>query len=358
MGLPHIRGMSNIISRRITRLTFFFPSIPPSLFLQRFPLRRHYNLASPNSVSPNLASSPAPTDEGLTPRDSPTENPIDANSSVDAHSSDPPSPPMQHPFDRAFIHSLSDSMHYSPSDNSLFNPNSILRDPSKALAYELPHSFHTSTSFNRGPRSNSLFDDLSHDHYSISHPPKPPISQHTLDNRPPFEVDINAPAKQSHLLSQIRSNSISVGPYGTGSSLPESQQVAVKGLPLAFFGCSRARSSDKSLFLLVALQIQAQQVAAANAHAQAQALLNNLPPNLSSRDYMIALQQVQQAQNLASQVGSPLPNLLQSTPPVVSTIPGGLGNLAGTTTAPLAQEEISTIFVVGFPDDMQVRLRN
>ncbi|KAG8924650.1 hypothetical protein FRC00_004881, partial [Tulasnella sp. 408] len=86
-----------------------------------------------------------------------------------------------------------------------------------------------------------------------------------------------------------------------------------------------------------------QQLQASNA---AQTLLANLPPNVNPRDYILALQQLQN-QNIAAQLGGQIPNL---------NLQNLAANLAGAnSSAPTNQEEISTIFVVGFPDDMQER---
>lgn len=69
----------------------------------------------------------------------------------------------------------------------------------------------------------------------------------------------------------------------------------------------------------------------------------------------MVLQQVQNAQQLAAQLNGQS-NLLANAASLLPSLQG-LGNLAGTAaSAPTNQEEISTIFVVGFPDDMQVRL--
>lgn len=87
---------------------------------------------------------------------------------------------------------------------------------------------------------------------------------------------------------------------------------------------------------------QQQQLQASNA---AQTLLANLPPNVNPRDYILALQQLQN-QNIAAQLGGQIPNI---------NLQNLAANLAGAnSSAPTNQEEISTIFVVGFPDDMQV----
>ncbi|KIO30984.1 hypothetical protein M407DRAFT_68388, partial [Tulasnella calospora MUT 4182] len=92
-----------------------------------------------------------------------------------------------------------------------------------------------------------------------------------------------------------------------------------------------------------AIQHQQQQLQASNA---AQTLLANLPPNVNPRDYILALQQLQN-QNIAAQLGGQIPNL---------NLQNLAANLAGANnSAPTNQEEISTIFVVGFPDDMQER---
>lgn len=90
-------------------------------------------------------------------------------------------------------------------------------------------------------------------------------------------------------------------------------------------------------------QQQQQQLQASNA---TQALLANIPPNVNPRDYLLALQQLQNTQSLAAQLGGQIPNL---------NLQNLAANLVGSSnSAPTNQEEISTIFVVGFPDDMQV----
>ncbi|KAG8962883.1 hypothetical protein FRC03_003670 [Tulasnella sp. 419] len=183
-----------------------------------------------------------------------------------------------------------------------------------------PSLFHSSTAFNRGPRHapivQSSFEDL-HSSY-LAHDPFPD-SRQQQSQQTPFGIEKHAQYTPLRSLS-------SSAPFA--ATLPEAQQVNV----------NKALQHVQSQ--------QQQQSAFAN-----QSILG---PNVSSRDYILALQ----LQSLAASqgtTGASQQSILQPTQPAVSTLPGGIGNLPGTTAAPLAQEEISTIFVVGFPDDMQER---
>ena len=100
-------------------------------------------------------------------------------------------------------------------------------------------------------------------------------------------------------------------------------------------------------------QQQQQQIPLAQPQPQltpmnAQALLNSLPGN---KEYNYAIQQHLQNAQLAAQMNSQMPNLAN----LVSNLNlAGLGNVPANGGGSSSQEEISTIFVVGFPDDMQV----
>lgn len=109
-----------------------------------------------------------------------------------------------------------------------FNPNSILRDQSKSFSLGPEESSqYRASAFNNAPTrprgaTNGVlsFDDLhspftSHDIYSSQ--PQQQQQLGMLDGDKGIFANV------------LRNNSIigNAGPYGTGSSLPESQQVAV-----------------------------------------------------------------------------------------------------------------------------------
>lgn len=110
-----------------------------------------------------------------------------------------------------------------------FNPNSILRDQSKSFSLGPEESSqYRSNAFNNAPTrprgaTNGVlsFDDLhspfaNHDIYSSQQ--QPPQNHGMLDG-----------GDKGVFGNVMRNNSIigNGGPYGTGSTLPESQQVAV-----------------------------------------------------------------------------------------------------------------------------------
>ncbi|KAG9028890.1 hypothetical protein FRB95_005940 [Tulasnella sp. JGI-2019a] len=216
----------------------------------------------------------------------------------------------------------------------------------------------------RPSQQSGLYEDvhsqyLTQDLYATSQPQQsqqqfsmPPLHENSRQHT--FDLD-NIANKQSQgggYGNLLRNGSLQSanGPYGTGSSLPESQQVAVN------------KAIQQQVQQLVQQQVQQQQQQqlhqqqqfASQQQLQAQAIINSLPPNISSRDYILALQQVQQVQNSGQQTANNV---------VVSSLPGGptalnltnLTNGSGNAASVPSQEEISTIFVVGFPDDMQER---
>ncbi|KAG8898214.1 hypothetical protein FRB99_007591 [Tulasnella sp. 403] len=336
---------------------------------------------------PNLASASPSVDEG-----NPSESTPDTSShrSMQASNSPTTSPPpaqgtatpathdasnMQYPQQHQPLHSQQQShlnstqqhLSFQLQQNVQFERSSYLdalSDSSSVPFLTTPHSdsFNSSVvrdqqkSYSLGPDDNIQYRGASVFNSVRPRPSQNPVSSFD-DITTPFPNGDMFPSQQHQqhpgqlpldrfdgdknaFANVLRNNSVAAngGPYGTGSTLPESQQVIVN-----------KAMQHQAQQALQQQQLQAQQLAASNVAAQT---LLNIPGNLSSRDYFLALQN---AHTLA-QMGAQVPGLLANNPNLVSNLQGiGLSNIAGNAAPPTNQEEISTIFVVGFPDDMQER---
>ncbi|KAG8985924.1 hypothetical protein FRB90_004361, partial [Tulasnella sp. 427] len=281
-------------------------------------------------------------------------------------------------FERSsYLDALSDSPSLSflsphPNNNSEpFGGNPLIRDHSKSFSLSPEDAPQYRGNMNGTaiqpigrsaprPGQNGLapFDEAhvppfsNHDIYSVHHPHQPPQHQPPPQGLPQSGIAGLDRFESEKSAFTLRQNSViggSGGPYANGSTLPESQQVPVNKVLLqqAQHLMQQQHQHQHQALQQQQQQQQPQQPQQFQAPNAAQNIFPNLPPNVNPRDYLLALQQLQNTQNLAAQLGGQIPNL---------NLQNLAANLAGANnSAPTSQEEISTIFVVGFPDDMQER---